>query len=325
MMRVVVIVGTRPNLVKLSALWRALQAPRFSARVVHTRQQDDPAMFQELLEDLELPPPDVALAPCRGGRAAQIRGMLPPLRDLLARERPDLVVVIGDVNSTAAGALAARGARVPLAHVEAGLRSFDRAMPEELNRVLADRLSALLFASEPSGVENLRRERRHQARIHLAGNVLIDALVRMRARIGAAGGAPPERGHAVVTLHRPRNVDDPDRLGALVDAVVDASRRLPIVLPLHPRTRDRLARSGHARRLERAPNVHVRPPLVYSAMVRLLEGARVVITDSGGLQEESTFLGVPCLTLRVERAGAPDAAFWAAADRLAARGACPGR
>lgn len=313
MRRVVVVVGTRPNLVKLSALWHALrQRPgRFDVRTIHTRQHDDPAMFHALLEDLELPAPDVTLAPCRGSQAEQIGGMLPALVRVITRERPEIVIVVGDVNSTAAGALAGRMAGIPVVHVEAGLRSFDRSMPEETNRVLVDTVSDLLFASEPSAVDNLRREGRAEDAVHLVGNVMIDALVRVRARTqladeaaGASGGSPADgraergRSHAVLTLHRPHNVDDPERLGGFVEALIAASQLLPVALPLHPRTHDRLRHYGLDRRLDRAPGLRVLPPLRYSAMLRLLGEARVVLTDSGGLQEESTFLGIPCLTLR---------------------------
>jgi UDP-N-acetylglucosamine 2-epimerase (non-hydrolysing) len=227
--------------------------------------------------------------------------MLVELEDAFAALRPDLVLVVGDVNSTAAAALAASSRGIPLAHVEAGLRSFDRAMPEERNRVVVDALSDYLFASEPSAVANLQREGRPSAAIHEVGNVMIDALVRFRA--SAAGRHPAaDLGiagpYGVLTLHRPSNVDRPAALGALLRAVGQAAEHLPIIFPVHPRTRDRLAACGLGAELSGVPALRAIAPLGYLDMLALLEGARLVLTDSGGVQEETTYLGVPCLTVR---------------------------
>jgi UDP-N-acetylglucosamine 2-epimerase (non-hydrolysing) len=210
-------------------------------------------------------------------------------------------LVVGDVNSTAAGALAAATLGIPIAPVEAGLRSFDRSMPEEINRILTDSVSELLFASESSGVTNLIREGHDPATIHHVGNVMIDALVRFRAGAtrkkpaGALGIAGP---YGVLTLHRPSNVDDPFSLKRLLSGVGDATRHLPIIFPVHPRTRHRLDAPDFPRFLEGLPKLYCIAPLGYLDMLALLQGATLVLTDSGGVQEETTFLGVPCLTLR---------------------------
>lgn len=303
MLRVVNIVGTRPNLVKMAAVLTAQQARPavFAPLLVHTGQHRDPAMSEWLFAELELPKPDIALACDGGGQAAQIGSMLLALERVLAELRPDLVVVVGDVNSTAAGALAAAALGIPVAHVEAGLRSFDRTMPEELNRVLVDAVSDVLFASESSGVANLTREGRPADAIHHVGNVMIDALVRFRPRAAgrnpaaALGVAEP---YGVLTLHRPSNVDRPAALGPLLRVLGEAARRLPIVFPVHPRTRDRLDASGLGTALAGIPGLHPTTPLGYLDMLALVERAELVLTDSGGVQEETTYLGVPCLTLR---------------------------
>jgi len=303
-LRVVNIVGTRPNLVKMSAVLAAQQAypDVFAPLLVHTGQHRDPAMSAQLFTELELPVPDVTLAgDSGGGQAEQIGRMLILLEPVLAALRPDLVVVVGDVNSTAAGALAAAGLRIPIAHVEAGLRSFDRSMPEELNRIVVDAVSDYLFASEASAVTNLANEGRPATAIHHVGNVMIDALVRFQSR--AAGRNPAAAlgingPYGVLTLHRPSNVDRPAALGPLVRAVGAAARRLPIVFPVHPRTRDRLDASGLGTALAQLRGVSTTAPLGYLDMLALMAGAHVVLTDSGGVQEETTYLGVPCLTLR---------------------------
>jgi len=269
--------------------------------LVHTGQHRDPAMSGELFADLDLPQPDVLLPGCSGTQGAQIAGMLTALEPVLRQLRPDLVVVVGDVNSTTAGALAAAMLGIPVAHVEAGLRSFDRSMPEELNRILVDTVSDICFASEASGVTNLVREGRARERIHHVGNVMIDALVRCQPRtVGCDPAAALGVGeaYAVLTLHRPANVDHPEALAAFVQAAAETARRLPIIFPVHPRTRDRIHAAGLDAELASLPGVHAINPLGYVDMLALLRRATVVITDSGGLQEETTFLGVPCLTLR---------------------------
>jgi UDP-N-acetylglucosamine 2-epimerase (non-hydrolysing) len=259
-------------------------------------------MSERLFSELELPPPDIMLSGHFGrGQATQIGRILIELEPILAELRPDLMVVVGDVNSTAAAALAGTTLGIPVAHVEAGLRSFDRTMPEEINRVVVDTISDLLFASEESGVVNLVREGRPAPAIHHVGNVMIDALVRFLPRAAerdpaAALGIAGEYG--VLTLHRPSNVDRAAVLRPLLRSIARAARRLPIVFPLHPRTRDRLGALGLAAALADVPGLIVTEPLGYIDMLALMQHARVVLTDSGGVQEETTYLGVPCLTLR---------------------------
>ncbi len=303
MIRVANIVGTRPNLVKMAALLTAQRArsDTFAPLLIHTGQHRDPAMSERLFSELELPSPDVSLSVEGSGQAEQIGKMMVELERVLRELAPDLVVVVGDVNSTAAGALSASMLGIPVAHVEAGLRSFDDTMPEELNRVVVDAVSDILFTTEPKAIENLQREGRPPRSIHHVGNVMIDTLVRFRERAAQRRAAErlglPER-YGILTLHRPSNVDRQVALGPLLRALAEAARRLPLVFPVHPRTRARLDASGLGATLAAVPGLHVTEPLGYLDMLSLLQGAQLVLTDSGGLQEETTYLGVPCLTLR---------------------------
>ncbi len=303
LLSIVNIVGARPNLVKMAAVLAAQRArpDMFTPLLVHTRQHDSPAMSDRLFAELELPPPDIALASGRDGHAAEIGPMVSQLERLLARVQPDLVVVVGDVNSSAAGAVAAATLGIPVAHVEAGLRSFDRTMPEEVNRIRIDAVSDYLFASEASGVANLAREGRPAEAVHHVGNVMIDTLVRFRPRAvrrNPAAAVGVARPYGVLTLHRPSNVDRATTLEPLLREVGKAARHLPIVFPVHPRTRDRLDAAGLGTMLAEFPGLRPIPPVGYLDMLALLEGAHLVLTDSGGVQEETTYLGVPCLTLR---------------------------
>jgi UDP-N-acetylglucosamine 2-epimerase (non-hydrolysing) len=304
MLHVVNVVGTRPNLVKMAAVLTAQRARPdvFAPVLVHTGQHRDPAMSDRFFAELELPRPDIALATAAGGeRMEQIGRMMGELGRVLDALRPDLVVVVGDVNSTAAAALAAATLGIAVAHVEAGLRSFDPSMPEELNRVVTDTVSQILFASEASGVENLVREGRSSAAVHHVGNVMIDSLVRFQPRAAVrdpAAALGVSQPYAVLTLHRPSNVDRPAALVPLLRALGKAARHLPIVFPVHPRTRDRLDASGSAATLVGQTGLHATAPVGYLDMLALLGRARLVLTDSGGVQEEATYLGVPCLTLR---------------------------
>jgi UDP-N-acetylglucosamine 2-epimerase (non-hydrolysing) len=297
------VVGARPNFVKAAALYRAfLRSEVFRVRIVHTGQHYDDAMAGSFFRELDLPTPDVSLNVGSASHAVQCARVLEAFeRDLLAHE-PDVVVVVGDVNSTLACALAAAklqyadGRRPRIAHVEAGLRSFDRSMPEEINRILTDAISDHLFVTEESGIANLRREGRHDEQMFLVGNVMVDTLLAQHARARSRAAweqfGLPHGGYGVVTLHRPSNVDEPARLRTLVAALDAAAMRLPLLFPVHPRTRVRLGAAELSDRLITCD------PLSYVDFVSLLGGARVVITDSGGIQEETTVLGVPCLTLR---------------------------
>jgi UDP-N-acetylglucosamine 2-epimerase (non-hydrolysing) len=311
--RVLCVAGTRPNFVKIAPLLRAFRArPLFDARLVHTGQHHDPALSEMLFDDLALPPPHAHLGVGAGTQAEQTAEIMRRFEPVASAWQPHVVLVVGDVTSTLACALVAakmtlhqsfatsagRRRRPLLVHVEAGLRSFDDTMPEELNRRLTDALSDLLYVSEPSGLVNLRREGIPEQRAVLVGNVMIDSLLADGAGAAAVSG-PSEIGgegpYGVVTVHRPANVDDPDVLENLLRVLDDLATDLPLVFPVHPRTWLRL--QSLSLRLE-SPRWRLLAPLGYRAFTRLLASARLVLTDSGGIQEETTFLGVPCLTLR---------------------------
>ena len=254
-------------------------------------------MSATFFDELGMPAPDVNLEIGSGSHTAQTAGVMLRLETELSERRPDLVLVVGDVNSTVAAALVASKLGIPVAHVEAGLRSFDRRMPEETNRLVTDALSDYLFASEPSGVANLLAEGIPKERIFLAGNVMIDTLLRFRDKAAQTGVLErlglQSKNYAVATLHRPSNVDDVEHLASLMNMLLDLSRRLPVVFPVHPRTRERMERAGLTQR-----GVMLVEPLGYLEFLRLTSEARLVLTDSGGIQEETTILQVPCLTMR---------------------------
>jgi UDP-N-acetylglucosamine 2-epimerase (non-hydrolysing) len=297
--RITNIVGARPNFMKMAPLLREMRRyPEIQATLIHTGQHYDDAMAGQFFQDLELPPPDVSLEVGSGTHAYQTAEVMKRLEPVLVGQRPHVVVVVGDVNSTLAGAVTAVKLGIPVAHVEAGLRSFDRSMPEEINRLLTDAISEHLFVTEESGRENLLREGVDQGKIHMVGNVMIDSLDQSRhlwersdvlTRVGLTRGR-----YGVVTLHRPANVDDPATLRGLLKALGEISRQLPLLFPVHPRTRQRLEAEG----LAEADGLRYVAPLGYLDFIGLVAGARLVLTDSGGLQEETTALGVPCLTLR---------------------------
>ena len=304
------VVGARPNYMKMAPLLRAFRAqPGLpAALLVHTGQHYDPMMNDRLFLDLELPLPDINLGVGSGTHAAQTAEVMRRFEPVLDEQQPSCVVVVGDVNSTLACALVAAKKRVALAHVEAGLRSFDRAMPEEINRVLTDQVADLLYTTERSAHANLRREGVAEERVHFAGNVMIDSLLQHRSRATAPAatllraGTSPEllkapEGYGVVTLHRPSNVDQPDALAESLDILDRLAELLPLVCALHPRTRANIASFGHAGKLAN-DRLLVLPPQGYLEMLGLMASARLVVTDSGGIQEETTALGVPCLTMR---------------------------
>ena len=301
-MKVLVVAGARPNFVKIAPLMSALSdAAGFEARLVHTGQHYDDELSRVFFDDLGIPRPAVDLEVGSASHAVQTARIMTRFEPVLERERPDLVVVVGDVNSTVACSLTAVKRGVAVAHVEAGLRSFDRTMPEEVNRVLTDAISDLLFVTEPSGVANLEREGA-AGEIHLVGNVMIDALLRHRDR-ARERNAPERFGvtageYVVLTLHRPANVDDPAILAGILSAVEEIARHRTVLFPVHPRTRAAIERAGFEGRLDGAEGLRRLDPLGYLDFIGLLSDARAVLTDSGGLQEETTVLGVPCLTLR---------------------------
>jgi len=297
--RISAVVGARPNFMKIAPLLDGMrQRPHFHPRLIHTGQHYSPEMSAAFFDDLGIPAPDVNLEVGGGSHTAQTAVMMQKLEAEFLQNRPDIVLVVGDVNSTMAATLVAAKLGIRVAHVEAGLRSFDRRMPEEINRLVTDVLSEYLFASEPSAVRNLLAEGVPRERIFLVGNVMIDTLLKFRGQAAESSilerlGLQSKR-YAVATLHRPSNVDDPARLEALVKMLGNLARsRVPVVFPVHPRTAQRITDGGFA-----DPSVILTPPLGYLEFLRLMSEARLVLTDSGGIQEETTILQVPCLTLR---------------------------
>ncbi|EAR21273.1 non-hydrolyzing UDP-N-acetylglucosamine 2-epimerase [Nitrococcus mobilis] len=299
---VLCVIGARPNYMKMAPLLEAFARaqPRVPTRLVHTGQHYDMAMNDQHFQALDLPMPEIALGVGSGSHAVQTAEIMRRFEPVVDEFAPGAVLVVGDVNSTVACALVAAKKGVPVFHVEAGLRSFDRTMPEEINRVLTDQLAELLFTTEAAAAENLAREGISMERVHFAGNVMIDSVLRHIPRAIPADQTLSGQclsGYALVTLHRPSNVDDPEILCRLLQTLAELAERLPVVFPVHPRTRARVEAIGQQGWFAQ-PGVHALPPLDYLAMLGLLREARCVLTDSGGLQEETTALGIPCLTLR---------------------------
>src|SRR5690349_8728635 len=297
-MRILYVVGTRPNFVKTAPVIGALRErdPGGRHAIVHTGQHYDRLMSEIFLEELGVPAPDHMLEVGSGSHAAQTARTMERLEPVLLEERPDLVVVPGDVNSTLAAVLTAVKLGIPVAHVESGLRSFDMTMPEEVNRIVADRFSELLFLHSEEAVGNLRAEGIPEERMHMVGNTMIDTLVALEGRFRAAGAAAKlgvEPGaYALVTLHRPALVDGP-LLPETVAQLVALAAQMPVVFPVHPRTRKMMEGLEPD-----APGLLLTDPLGYLDFLSLIADARAVLTDSGGIQEETTYLGVPCFTLR---------------------------
>jgi UDP-N-acetylglucosamine 2-epimerase (non-hydrolysing) len=301
--KLVNVVGARPNLMKIAPLMAAYATrDDLDPLLVHTGQHYDANMSELFFRQLGIPEPDLNLGVGSGSHAVQTAEIMRAFEPVVLEHRPDAVVVVGDVNSTIACGLVAVKLGVKLVHVEAGLRSFDRGMPEEINRVLTDAISDLLLCTEQSGVDNLAREGVDPERVHLVGNLMIDTLLRHRQQAEdsrileqlAIGG----RDFAVLTLHRPSNVDDAASLSRLLDALEVVQGDMPIVFPAHPRTRSQLSRFGLDARVDGLSNLRVLDPLGYLDFLKLMASARLVLTDSGGIQEETTILKVPCLTLR---------------------------
>ena len=305
---VLCVVGARPNFMKMAPILRALAAhePPIPMLLVHTGQHYDEQMSDQLFRDLKLPRPDINLEVGSGSHAVQTAEVMRRFEPLLDEHRPSCVIVVGDVNSTLACTLVAVKKHVPVVHVEAGLRSGDRLMPEEINRVLTDQVADRLYTTERSAADNLAREGIAAERVCFAGNVMIDSLLASReaardpGQTLAAHGLDPAllaQGYGVVTMHRPSNVDDPATLEALLRTLGEVAQKLPLVFALHPRTRGNIERFGLGALLD-ARRTALLPPQGYLEMLGLMSRATVVLSDSGGLQEESTALGVPCLTLR---------------------------
>lgn len=296
-MSVLHVLGARPNFVKAAPVVRALDELGVRQGIIHTGQHYDALMSDVFFADLGLPSPLANLGVGSGTHAKQTAALLVGLEEVFTEHRPELVVVYGDVNSTLAAILVCAKLGIPSAHVEAGLRSFDRSMPEEVNRIVTDSLSDLLFTTSPEALNYLAREGVASDRCHFVGNPMIDSLF---AAMPSLDPAPvvarldlPAR-YAVATLHRPANVDTPEAARELVEAVLSVSEQIPIVVPIHPRGRTRLAEAG----LVDGPGLRIVDPLGYVDFLSLVRGASLVVTDSGGVQEETTMLGVPCLTVR---------------------------
>jgi UDP-N-acetylglucosamine 2-epimerase (non-hydrolysing) len=301
--RIHLIAAARPNFMKVAPLYHALKAqPWCDVGIVHTGQHYDANMSDAFFRDLRLPEPRHHLEVGSGSHAEQTGGVMIAYEKVCLAERPDWIVVVGDVNSTAACAMVGAKLWIPVVHLEAGLRSRDRSMPEEINRLVTDAISDLLWTPSVDGDENLIKEGVDPARIDRVGNLMIDSYEMMRPQIDkdeTPRRMGLERGkYIVVTLHRPSNVDRPETLGPLVEQLVAAAARLPVVFAIHPRTRKRLEEFGLLARLRASSSIHLTEPLGYVQFMALVSGAAAAVTDSGGVQEETTYLGIPCMTLR---------------------------
>jgi UDP-N-acetylglucosamine 2-epimerase (non-hydrolysing) len=304
-MKVFLVAGARPNFMKIAPLWReSRRYPDIDCRIVHTGQHYDHEMSQAFFEDLELPRPDFFLDTGSGSHATQTAKIMIGFEEVCEVERPDLVVVVGDVNSTLACSIVAKKQGIKVAHVEAGLRSYDLDMPEEINRMVTDSISDLFFVTEQSGIENLLREGKPAEKIHHVGHVMIDNLYHQLSRLN--GGSvnitqspvytlKPKKGkYLYVTLHRPSNVDDQTVFNEIANALNEISREKIIIFPVHPRTKKKIGDFG----IRFSKRVSLLPPLGFKESLFLWKDAEVVLTDSGGLQEETTALGIPCVTIR---------------------------
>jgi UDP-N-acetylglucosamine 2-epimerase (non-hydrolysing) len=302
-LKIINIVGARPNLPKIAPLIREMRSrPEIEPILVHTGQHYDDALSDIFFREMGIPAPDVNLEVGSSSHAAQTAEVLKRIEPVLIAHKPDLVLVVGDVNSTVAVSLAAVKLGIRVAHVEAGLRSFDRSMPEEINRILTDAMADYLFVTEEDAIDHLLKEGRPRSSIHFVGNVMIDSLrhflpIAQKSRIGRQLGlmlGETWRRFAILTLHRPSNVDSTDKLAELLGAIDAIAAEVPIIFAIHPRTQQQLAQAG----IEHHAQLRLVQPLGYLDFLCLLSNATLVLTDSGGIQEETTALGVPCLTLR---------------------------
>lgn len=314
-MKILNVVGARPNFMKIAPLIREMKKHSFIVPLlVHTGQHYDVRMAGTFFSDLGIPEPDVSLDVGSGSHAFQTAEVMRRLEPILEKERPDHVLVVGDVNSTLAAAITASKLRISVAHVEAGLRSFDRSMPEEINRILTDAISDHLFVTERSAEDNLRNEGVAREKVHFVGNVMIDTLLEHRdkatqldllVRLGLKRGSSSSLiEYGLLTLHRPSNVDDPKTFFGILEAIVELAKEMPILFPVHPRTKGRIKTLGLSASIRSCdpvvdgPGLYGLEPLGYLEFLCLMGSARIVLTDSGGIQEETTVLGVPCVTLR---------------------------
>ena len=304
MLKVINVAGARPNFMKVAPIVAAMKCRHgeFQPLLVHTGQHYDETMSEVFFRDLEMPEPDVYLGVGSASHAAQTAAIMQAFEPVVIREKPDWVLVVGDVNSTLACALVCTKLGIKVAHVEAGLRSRDRTMPEEINRLLTDQIADLLLTPSQDADANLRAEGISEERISLVGNVMIDSLLKylpiankskIKEDLGLTG-----KDYAVLTLHRPSNVDQLQIFGGILDALEEIGKRLPIVFPVHPRTLKMIAESGLTERVRNTDGLRLTDPEGYLDFLQLMSGARLVLTDSGGIQEETTVLGIPCVTLR---------------------------
>ena len=307
MKTIYLVAGARPNFMKIAPIVRALQGhPRLAFKIIHTGQHYDRDMNDIFFEELGIPAPDVFMGAGGGSHAEQTARIMVAFEQLCQQQRPDAVLVVGDVNSTLACAIVAKKLVIPVAHVEAGLRSGDMAMPEEINRLVTDSITDWFFVTEPSAVDHLRREGKAEAAIHYVGHVMVDNVLFQAEKLERVGGAELETSaykqerqaagqrYGVLTLHRPSNVDDPDMMRQIAGALTTIAAELPLIFPVHPRTRANLEKFG----IDLGPNVTLIGPQGYMSFLNLWKDAALVLTDSGGLQEETTALGVACVTVR---------------------------
>jgi UDP-N-acetylglucosamine 2-epimerase (non-hydrolysing) len=302
-MKVLMVAGARPNFMKVASLIREIRKhPEVSVLLVHTGQHYDPNLSDIFFTELGIAPPDVHLEVGSGSHAAQTASVMMKIEPVMAEFRPHVVVVVGDVNSTMAASLTAAKLAIPVAHVEAGLRSFDRSMPEEINRVVTDAVADLLFVTEPEAMANLKREGRPENKIFHVGNVMIDTLLANLDKIDARDVLSrfhlrPQQ-YVVVTIHRPSNVDSHQDLLRVLSVLEEIQKQWRVVFPIHPRTRSQLREFSLEHRAEKMRNLTLIEPVGYLDFIKLVKESRLVLTDSGGIQEESTVLGIPCLTMR---------------------------
>jgi UDP-N-acetylglucosamine 2-epimerase (non-hydrolysing) len=305
MRKILLIAGTRPNFIKLAPLYHRIksEAPGIQPVICHTGQHFDFNMSDIFWQNLELPVPDFQLNIKGSGVVDTIGKTLLGINEIIGQQHFDLVIVFGDVNATAAGAIAGAQSRIPVMHVEAGLRSFDRDMPEEINRVITDNVSDYLMVSEPSGIMNLKHEGFSDNRVFMIGNIMIECLLRTKKNWETIEMSPEilpfyDRKPVVATFHRPENVDNPITLQRMIDVLLSFSAEQPVVFPVHPRTRLRLDQNQFLEKLKNDQNILLTEPLSYFEFLKLISNSRLVITDSGGVQEETSFLNIPCVTFR---------------------------
>ncbi len=303
MIKILNVVGARPNFMKIAPIQREMaKYSDMEPVLVHTGQHYDERMSKFFFDDLQLPEPDIYLGVGSGTHAEQTAKIMMQFEKVIAQEKPDLVIVVGDVNSTAACSMVAAKMNTKIAHVEAGLRSFDRTMPEEINRLVTDVLSDFLFVTEKSGLENLKREGIADSKVHFVGHVMIDSLIYFKPMAEKSNILEKlnldSRAYGVITLHRPSNVDNKENFEKLLDAFEHIEKRLPLIFPIHPRSQKMIDRFGLRSKVKKMENLKLLEPLGYLDFMKLLHHAKLVLTDSGGIQEETTYLGIPCITMR---------------------------